>query len=121
MNSPAPWRYVKCDPMEDDDRGEVPLDYDPEDYIENPRIIDVDGKTVVGNGEYHVFGQLNRVDNVRLMLAAPDLLAVLQSFVAEQGEHQGLVSVGTYAAAVAAIEKATIGDPAASALLRREG
>lgn len=52
----------------------------------------------------------NRDDNkanARLIAAAPDMLAVLQAFVAEQESHQGLASVTTYADAVRAITKAT--------------
>jgi hypothetical protein len=74
----APWRYTKCDPIDDDDRGDVALDYKGAGYSENPMIVDVDGNKVVGNGEYHVFGAENRVDNVRLLLAAPKLLEMLE-------------------------------------------
>lgn len=42
-----------------------------------------------------------------LIAAAPELLAALQAFVKEQGEHLGIVTVGTYVDASSAIEKAT--------------
>ena len=76
----APWRYTKCDPMDDDDRGDLPLDHDAgwESHLENPMIVDADGNRIVGHGEYHVFGEKNRVDNLRLLLAAPELLAALK-------------------------------------------
>lgn len=84
----APWRYTMCDPWPGDEDGDndLPLDYDPDSYGGNPQIIDADGNKVVGHGEYHVFGEVNRVDNVRLLLAAPKLLAMLEQIAdAEYG------------------------------------
>lgn len=43
--------------------------------------------------------------NARLIAAAPDMLEVLQAFVKEQADHQGLVSIGTYEAACKVLEK----------------
>lgn len=37
------------------ERGPVPLDYRGPGYHENPCIFDVDGKAVVGCGEYYIF------------------------------------------------------------------
>jgi hypothetical protein len=48
-----------------------------------------------------------RHPDMQLIEAAPDLLEALQSFIAEQDEHQGLVTVETYDKARAAIAKAT--------------
>lgn len=86
----APWRYVKCDPLDPDDEGDLPLDYDNgwESHYENPCIVDADDNLIVGHDEYHVFGATNRVDNLRLLLAAPDLLKAAQQVLAQFDKWQ---------------------------------
>ena len=80
-HSPAPWRYgIACG-----SKRTVDLDYDPKDFNDNPAIYAADGSIVVGDEEYHVFDEPNRVANVRLMLAAPDLLKAAQE--AESALH----------------------------------
>jgi hypothetical protein len=55
-----------------------PVDYNPGGYGENPCILDANGRIVAGNDEYYVF---SGPDDIRLMLAAPDLLNALKALV----------------------------------------
>lgn len=72
-HTPGPWFYgISYEP----ERGPVPFDYESPGYYENSGILAADGTTVVGCGEYTIF---NSPEDVRLMVAAPDMLEALKT------------------------------------------
>lgn len=98
--APTPWEFATSpqwlslsDPERDNDQ-QVPYDYDPHAYVENPQIYGADGSRVVGHDEYNVFEGPHQADHVRLILAAPELLdlafKVLEWWETEQHRHWGL-------------------------------
>ena len=107
--------------MDDDGntpRVPVPFDFTGPGYYNNPSIEGPGGETVVGCGEYLVFGpnfncdKGTRAANVALRCAAPDLLAAL-AFALERLEKKCLLLSPDKCAidmARAAIAKAT-GNP----------
>ena len=91
QHTPGPWRFVADGEMDDDcntPRVPVPFDFTGPGYYNNPSIEGPGGETVVGCGEYLVFGpnfdrdKGTRAANVALMCAAPDLLAVSERSLA---------------------------------------
>ena len=91
QHTPGPWRFVADGAMDDDcdtPRIPVPFDFTGPGYYNNPSIEGPGGETVVGCGEYLVFGpnfdcaEGTRAANVALMCAAPDLLAALEDILA---------------------------------------
>lgn len=108
-HAPGPWRFVKSWTTQ-----EIPLSYSAPGYCENPGISDANGKSVVSCDEYDVFdgeGE-TREANIRLLLAAPDLLAALQDLVAyveEEHERSDEEVAAMDARVMAAIAKATGG------------
>lgn len=71
-HTPGPWWFgIAYEP----ERGSVPLDYRSGGYCDNPMIFGAGGEHIVGCGEYNVF---EKVDDLRLMLAAPMMLAALR-------------------------------------------
>lgn len=80
-HTPGPWFYgVAYEP----ERGAQPLTYRGPGYYENAGIL-AGEETVAGCDEYDVFGPKRnseeREANVRLICAAPDLLAALETFM----------------------------------------
>ena len=125
-HTPGPWRFVANGAMEDDcntPRIPVPFDFTGPGYYNNPSIEGPGGETVVGCGEYLVFGpnfncdKGTRAANVALMCAAPDLLASLEVMLAQAEidttrfpKAERLLRNVAMATARAAIAKAT-GNP----------
>ena len=83
-HTPGPWKFM-ADAGTDGECVEVPLSYNAHAYCWNPSIVGANGTEVVGCDEYDVFGPPmsvtslapEREANIRLILAAPELLALL--------------------------------------------
>jgi hypothetical protein len=75
-HTPGPW-FFGVEGWDDDARRRKPvakpLDYCGPGYYDNPSIFGANGEEIVGCDEYMVF---KNPDDIRLLVAAPDLLAV---------------------------------------------
>ena len=121
QHTPGPWRFVADGPMDENcdiTKVDVPPTYCGPGYYNNPGIESSDGVQVVGCGEYLVFGPRNnkeeRAANVRLIAAAPDLLAALvkaetwvATYIRVEKLGEGGPCVNDLAEIRAAIAKAT--------------
>lgn len=99
-HTPGPWKFCMYD-HDTHKLKEVPFDYEPNRYWDNPGIYGANGRDVVCCDEYYIF---SGPADVRLMCAAPELLKALQDIVvAHKG---GFLGWGHIDAASDAIEKA---------------
>ena len=75
-HTPGPWRFC------DSDNNPQPFTYSGPGYYNNPYIFGPNDEYIVGCDEYDVFGSLlpddERVANIGLMIAAPDMLEALR-------------------------------------------
>jgi hypothetical protein len=82
-HTPGPWYYGIAGESE---RGPQPLSYRGPGYYDNAGVL-AGSTTIVGCDEYDVFGpygnEAEREANVRLICAAPDLLAALVRVIPE--------------------------------------
>ena len=113
-HTPGPWFYgVAYSP----EAGEKPLGYRGPGYYDNAGIMGgPNSETIVGCDEYDIFGPFNeseRVANIRLILAAPDLLEALEQLVEQlaDGDFDGMpfyyyIGKEGFDRAIAAIKKA---------------
>ena len=115
QHTPGPWRFVADGEMDDDcntPRIPVPFDFTGPGYYNNPSIEGPGGETVVGCGEYMVFGphfncdKGTRAANVALMCAAPDLLNLLTA--ADRLEELTGENLAVYARTFAALARAAV-------------
>lgn len=89
LHSPGPWWFglIAWDNDAEEYRPCVkPAEFHANGYGGQPSIYDANGHEVVGCDEYDVFGDWDapegsREANIRLLLAAPELLAVAQAVV----------------------------------------
>ena len=115
--TPGPWTFRRSGYPEE---GEIMPEYTGRGYSENPGIFGaVNDDLVVGCDEYNVFSNPRQAANVRLLLAAPDLLESLEALLAnyQSGAESGdwgnfdFEEIDAVKWARAAIAKAT-GSPA---------
>lgn len=114
LHSPGPWWFGVCawDGEADESSPCVkPPEFRANGYGGNPFIYAANGHEVVGCDEYDVFGDWDapegsREANIRLLLAAPELLEALAGCV-EHMEHSTPQGRAAWVNARAAIAKAT--------------
>jgi len=101
QHTPGPWMFgIRGDknPIE------KPFDYCGPGYYDNPSIFGSDGSEVAGCDEYMIF---NTEADVRLIVAAPDLLEALQAIANGIEFWDSYPPEHPYGKARAAIAKAT--------------
>ena len=89
-HTPGPWVFGIFSYGEGSTLGveEKPFDYTGPGYYDNPSIIDKNGNEIVGCGEYDVFSS---PENTRLMVAAPEMLEVLETIKRRMYEPRALM------------------------------
>jgi hypothetical protein len=109
-HTPGPW-FFGVEGWDDDARRRKPVakpfDYSGPGYYDNPSIFGANGEEIVGCDEYMVF---RNPDDIRLLVAAPELLEALKNIVNLWDHHASAHGDGTifplHVAARAAIAKA---------------
>lgn len=121
-HTPGPWWFGiqrwDCDSAEPRDQVKT-AEYSGNGYSDNPFIRGADGTTIVGCDEYDVFGdfsgdhrKVRREADIRLMLAAPELLEALIVMEGKAGKQNWNDKYpDELQAARAAIAKATGAQP----------
>lgn len=87
-HTPGPWKFGVRSFDNDYKVAEKPFDYTGPGHYENPSIFGPDGREIVGCDEYMVF---HNPADIRLMVAAPDLLEALKAMLEYYGSHTACV------------------------------